>query len=182
MVKKILIGVGIFVVLAGAALIYLNYRNYSLSPKGEAKLTNGDLEVEVTYCRPSVRERVVFGTAEEGALQPFGQYWRLGANESTEITFNQDVFVVDQEVEKGTYKLYAIPGENYFEFRLNSELGNWGAFEADTALDVASVQIPVMANEHTEQFTISLEPLYDSSVKAVFKWAKMKMVIPIVPQ
>lgn len=180
--KKILIGVGVVVVLLTAAYFYMNYRNYSLSPKGEAKLKNGDLEVSVTYCRPSVRDRMVFGTVEEEALQPYGQYWRLGANESTEITFNQDVFLVDQEVSKGTYKLYAIPGENYFEFRLNSELDTWGYSEADESLDIASIQVPVVATDHTEQFTISLVPLYDSSIKAVVSWSKIKMEIPIIPQ
>ena len=67
MLKKILIGVGVVVVLLGAAFGYLQYRNYSLSPRGTAELENGGLEIMVDYCRPSVRDRVIFGTAEEGA-------------------------------------------------------------------------------------------------------------------
>lgn len=180
--KKILISVGVVIVLLGAAFLYLNYRNYSLSPRGEASLENGGLSVSITYCRPSVRDRVVFGTEEEDALQPYGKYWRLGANESTEITFNQDVLLVDQPISKGTYKMYAIPGAQYFEFRLNSELDTWGYSEADTDLDVLSVKVPVVPADHTEQFTMEVEPLYDSSVRILVKWAKIKMEIPVIPQ
>lgn len=179
MLKKILIAVGVVVLLA-AGLAYLNYRNYSLSPRGEAKLNNGGLNVSIDYCRPSVRERVIFGTKEEDALQPYGEYWRLGANEATEITFNQDVLLVDQEVKKGTYRIYAVPGKNYFDIKLNSELGKWGAMEPDYDLDVTSVKLAVMSNDATEQFTITLEPLYDNSVKAIFTWADVKLELPII--
>ena len=179
MLKKILIGVGVVVVLLGAAFGYLQYRNYSLSPRGTAELENGGLEIMVDYCRPSVRDRVIFGTAEEGALQPYGQYWRLGANEATEIEFKQDVLLVDQEIKKGRYRLYAIPGEYYFDLVLNSSFG-WGAFEPDSTQDVATVKVPVLKGDFTEQFTISLEPLYDNSQKLVIKWAETKLEVPII--
>lgn len=182
MIRKIVIAIVVLVVLLGGAYLYLDYRNYSLSPKGEASLTNGDLEVKITYCRPSVRDRLIFGTAEDDALQPYGQYWRLGANEATEITFNQNVLLVDQEIQKGTYRMYAIPDKNYFELKLNNELGEWGAFEPDSAQDLVSIQVPANDSEHTEQFTISLEPLYDNSIKAIFEWSTVELELPIIPQ
>ncbi|MGB0432651.1 MAG: DUF2911 domain-containing protein, partial [Bacteroidia bacterium] len=86
MLKKILIGLGVLVVLVAAAAFYLNHRNRTLSPPQQELWTSGDgAEFEVNYSAPSVRDRLVFGTAEQEPLQPFGQYWRLGANESTEI-------------------------------------------------------------------------------------------------
>jgi hypothetical protein len=88
MKRKILIGAVILVVVLGAAMAYLNYRSRTLSPSGSGTITNGDLTVSVSYSRPSVRGRVIFGTKEQNALQPYGAYWRLGANESTEITFS----------------------------------------------------------------------------------------------
>ncbi len=178
MLKKIMLTLGVVVVLLAAAYLYLDNRNRTLSPPGVVSLTNGSLTVDISYSRPSVRERIVFGEVGE-ALQSYGKYWRLGANESTEITFNQDVLIIDQPIAKGTYRMYAIPGPNYFEIRLNSELGQWGAFEADPTLDLLSVMIPVVEDEHTEQFTIGLEPLYDSGVKVVFDWASIKMTLPI---
>lgn len=180
MLKKILIGIGVLVILAGSGYGYLYYRNYSLSPRGEATLNNGGLDVSIKYCRPSVRERLIFGKEEDAALQPYGKYWRLGANEATEITFNKDVLFVDQEVKSGTYRMYAVPGENYFEIKLNSELGKWGAFEPDYTLDVTKVLLGTMPSEHTEQFTIKLEPLYDNSVKVIFSWSDVTFSLPII--
>lgn len=182
MLKKILIGVGVLVVLLAAGFFYLSYRNYSLSPRGEASLVNGNLKVDIKYCRPSVRERLIFGKEEDGALQPYGKYWRLGANEATEITFFQDVLLVDQNVKKGTYSIYAIPGEYYFDLVLNENYGQWGAFEPDHEKDLVTVKVAVYPTEHTEQFTIELEPLYDNSLKAVFKWGGIKFELPIIQE
>lgn len=178
--KKILIGVGIVAVVLAAAYGYLSYRNYSLSPRGKAELENGGLSVSVDYCRPSVRDRVIFGTEEDEALQPYGQYWRLGANEATEIEFSKDVLFVDQEIAKGRYRIYAIPGKNYFELILNSELGKWGAMEPNKELDLASIKVPVKAIDSVEQFTIKLEPLYDNSVKLFMEWSNTQLEVPIV--
>ena len=180
MLKKILIGIGALVVLIAAIAGYMIYRGYSLSPQDTAELTNGDLNVLVEYCQPSVRDRVVFGTEEEGALQPYGKYWRLGANESTEIEFNQNVLLVDKEIEAGRYRMYTVPGENYFEIILNSELGVWGAIEPDKSKDVASIQVPVKKGEHVEVFTIRLEPLYDTSVKMYLEWSTVQLEVPII--
>ena len=110
MKKKILIGVVAVIVILAAAFAYLNNRNRTLSPPGSAELANGDLSVSITYSRPSVRGRLIFGTKEQGALQPYGVYWRLGANEATEITLNKDVTFNGNPLKAGKYKLYATPG------------------------------------------------------------------------
>ncbi|MFY0606734.1 MAG: DUF2911 domain-containing protein [Cyclobacteriaceae bacterium] len=182
MLKKIMLSLGVLIVLIAAAYLYLDNRNRTLSPRGEASLSNGELQVDLTYSRPSIRNRKPFGDETEESIQKYGQYWRLGANESTEITFNKDVLIVDQAIKAGTYRMYAIPGEQYFEIRLNTELGTWGAFEPDTALDVMSVMIPVNSGEHTEQFTITTEPLYDTGVKLNIAWGSIQMNLPINPQ
>lgn len=157
------------------------YRNYSLSPKGEASLKSGGLEVVVNYCRPSVRDRQVFGSVDSGALQPYGQYWRLGANEATEIEFNQNVLLVDKEIKKGKYRLYAIPGEYYFDLIVNTSFG-WGYSVPDSTQDVATIKVPVLKGDFTEQLTISLEPLYDNSEKLKIQWAETKLEVPIIAQ
>src|SRR4051812_18685356 len=108
--KKILISVAVVILLLIAAMFYLNNRNRTLSPPGSETLTSGGLTVSVTYSRPSVRGRLIFGPEEQKALQPYGKYWRLGANESTEITFNRDITFNGEPVKAGTYRMYAVPG------------------------------------------------------------------------
>ena len=181
MKKKIIIGVVAVVLILAAAITYLNYRNYNLSPRGAAELTNGDLSVSVTYSRPSVRGRVIFGSKEQGALQPYGDYWRLGANEATEFVFSKDVTFNGTPLKAGKYKVYAVPGAESFEIIVNSELGNWGAFEPDHKLDLFRTKVPVENISSVEQFTISLSPA-DGGININFEWSNVKFVVPVKAQ
>jgi len=179
MIKKILIGVGVLVLILAGAMFYLSNRGRTLSPPGSAALTSGDLKVSVTYNRPSVRGRKIFGTKEEGALQPYGAYWRLGANESTEITVSQDVNFNGQPIKAGTYRIYAVPGAETFDIGLNSELGKWGYFEPDYTLDVLHTKVPVQKTAAlVEQYTITLEPS-EAGVNVIFEWGETKFVVPV---
>ena len=182
MKKKIIIGVVAFVVLLGIAFVYLNYRNRNLSPSGTAELTANGLTVSIPYSRPSVRGRLVFGTETEQALQPYGKYWRLGANESTEITVNKDVLFNGQPVSAGTYRMYAIPNAGEFEIVLNSELGQWGAFEPDSSLDVLRTKVPVETTDSlVEQYTISMVEA-DGGINVVFEWSDVRFTVPVKAQ
>ncbi|HLT75424.1 MAG TPA: DUF2911 domain-containing protein [Ohtaekwangia sp.] len=177
--KTIWIIIASIVVLLVAAYAFLMYRNRSLSPPGEVSATTGDLTVSITYSRPSVRERLIFGTEEQEALQPYGKYWRLGANEATEVTFNRDVTFNGSAVKAGTYRMYAVPGPEEFEIALNSQLGQWGAFEPDYELDILKTRVPVAeTSSHVEQFTISL-PVVDSGIDIVFEFGETRFVVPV---
>ena len=147
MLKKISIGVAVLFVVIVAVLFWLNNRNRTLSPRGQVELTSGDLTVSIPYSRPSVRGRKIFGTQAQEALQPYGVYWRLGANESTEVTFSRDVIFNDKPIKKGTYKIYAIPGPESFEIRLNSELGKWGYLEPDYSMVMTGTIVLVTSIE-----------------------------------
>jgi hypothetical protein len=182
MIKKILIAVGIVAVILFAAFLYLNNRNRTNSPAGNASLTNGDLTVTIPYSRPSVKGRLIFGTKEQGALQPYGKYWRLGANESTEITVNRDVNFNGMPLKAGTYRMYAIPQEGGFEIVLNTELGVWGVFEPDHNLDILKTE--VMSEKlatPVELYTISLQPI-DNGVNVTFEWSDSRWGVPVTNQ
>lgn len=179
MKKKILIGVLVFVVIVIAAMFYLNNRNRTMSPPGSAELTNGDLKVSVAYSRPSVRGRVIFGSEAQGALQPHGKYWRLGANEPTTITFSKDVKFNGEPVKAGTYTIYAYPGDGSFAINLNSEVAFWGFSEPDHATDVLKTKVSTSKNESpVEQYTITLEPL-DKGINVKFAWSDTNFSVPV---
>ena len=182
MKKKIIIGVVSLVVLLAIGFAYLNYRNRNLSPPGKTDLTVNGLTVSVAYSRPSVRGRLIFGTEEQKALQPYGKYWRLGANESTEITVNKNVLFNGQAVKAGTYRMYAIPAADDFDIVLNSETGKWGAFEPDTSLDILHTKVPsVHTSQSVEQFTISLIEA-DGGINVVFEWSDTKFIVSVKAQ
>lgn len=182
MKRKIFIGIGVVIMVLGAAFMYLNNRNRTLSPPGSAELTNGKLAIQITYSRPSVRGRLIFGSEEEGALQPWGVYWRLGANEATEVTFGSDVLFNGMGLSKGTYKMYALPGKETFSIVLNSELGNWGAFEPNYDLDVLTTNVPVEQIANVEQHTISLLELGQDTTEIRVEFADVRLRIPVIAQ
>jgi hypothetical protein len=180
MLKKILIGVGILALLLAVAFIYLNNRNRSMSPPDTAHLDVNGLHVEISYSRPSVRGRVIFGSEDEGALQPYGAYWRLGANEATTITLNQDVTFNGMPLKAGSYSLYAIPGADSFQIGVNTETGQWGAWEPDFSKNVFVTEVPVNRPVvPVEQFTIRLEEGSENAVTAYFEWSNVQFSIPI---
>lgn len=182
MLRKILIGVGIVVLVLAVAFIYLNNRNRSLSPPGAAELEVDGMQVAIRYSRPSVRGRVIFGSEADGALQPYGSYWRLGANEATELTVNKDVTFNGVPLKAGTYSLYAIPGADSFRIGVNAESGKWGAWEPDYGKDLFVTEVPVaIPPVAVEQFTSRLEEGPDSSVLLYFEWSNVQLLIPILP-
>ena len=182
MKNKIIIGFGIVAVAVIATVLLIDFEGTQESPKDTVAVTTGDLNVSVTYGRPSVRGRVIFGTAAENALQPFGKYWRLGANEATEITFNKDVLFSGQPVKAGSYRMYAVPDADSFQIGLNSELGQWGYDEPKYDKDVLKISVPVekLANP-VEQFSISMNKI-DSGVGIVMAWANNQWTVQVDPQ
>ncbi len=90
-IKRILLIVLSLVVLAGIYFIYGLYINPK-SPKGSAKYVNGNTEIHINYYRPYKKDRLIFGALEDGALVPYGQYWRLGANLTTQLKTNKELF------------------------------------------------------------------------------------------
>ena len=157
MKKKIFIGLGIFVILLVAAVAYLNNRNRTLSPPGKVNFKNDDISVVVNYSRPSVRDRLIFGTAEEDALQPYGEYWRLGANEGTEITFSEDILIDGNNLSAGTYRFYGYPYPDYFDMAVSKATDEWGYSEPDPESDLFKVRLPVDRNsDPIEQYTLEV--------------------------
>lgn len=179
MLKKSLIVIGVLALVMVAVMFYLRNRGRTLSPPGKAEITSGELTVKVSYSRPSVRGRVIFGTKESGAIQPYGVYWRLGANESTEISIDRDVLFNGVALKKGTYKIYAFPGADAFEVRINSEQDTWGYSEPEQANDILKTLTSVeRLTTPVEQFTIRLEPT-EPGVNLIFEFSDVRCTIPI---
>lgn len=104
----------------------------------------------VIYSRPSKRDRTIFGD-----LVKYGEVWRTGANEATEIDFFKDVTINGKNVKAGSYSIYTIPGEDEWTFILNSQTNQWGN-KYDPSKDVLKVSMSSMpAPQVIENFSIS---------------------------
>ena len=151
------------------------------SPPRTTEFSGAGLDITVKYSQPSKRGRLIFGDKKDNALQPFGQYWRLGANAATEITFSKNVKFGDKAVNAGTYRMYAVPGSSTWQVALNSELGKSGASEPDHSKDVAVIEVPAGTGPETEQFVINFSA-DTAGVKMDFVWDKTVVTIPITAQ
>ncbi|MDX2250588.1 MAG: DUF2911 domain-containing protein [Bacteroidia bacterium] len=177
--KIILFSILGIVLLFGGYVAYIIATTKNHSPAGTASLSQGGLDVSLTYSRPFKKGRLVFGPEAEGALQPYGKYWRLGANEATEITFSKAVKFAGKPVAAGQYVIYAVPGESTWTFGLNTELGRWGYAEVDHGKDVLTVEVPsTTLPEIVEQLTLDFTG-QDSVLFLNMKWDQTHVAVPI---
>lgn len=145
------------------------------SPHSVLKQTVGLTEVTVDYHRPSARGREIFG-----GLVPYGEVWRTGANQSTDITFDKPVIFGGESVEAGTYGLYTIPGKDSWTVILYSDPSLWGAGKYDESKDVVRVKADVVELQPTlESFTIGLNALTKESAVLHFDWVNTRAAVEI---
>ena len=163
------------------------------SPIGIAKTHLGDTYVKVTYGRPYVRNRLIFGTNTDSTtfLTPFGQIWRTGANEATEITTTGPLSIAGHTLDAGTYSIFTEPGPTEWIIHFSPQLGldGTGIFNAETQeftpnvydpdQDVLVITVPSGAlEESVDQFTILFEAA-DGGTHLVLRWEKTAVRIPI---
>ncbi len=128
--------------------------------------------VKVTYGRPYKKGRDIFG-----GLEPWGEVWRLGADEATEITFDKDCMFAGKKVKAGTYVMFAKLDKNEWTIILNSQLKQWGSFgyEKVKDKDVLQATVPVKhLDKVVEQFTIT--PKDDG---LMMEWDKTGVFVPM---
>jgi hypothetical protein len=179
MFRKIVVGLGIVVVLFIAwVLVYFFYITRLASPEAEVHYENSAFSVDIGYCRPGKKDRLIFGTEKDGALVPYGKYWRLGANQATEIEFSSDVIFGGSPLKAGRYRMYAIPGAEKWKIRLNTETGEWGAMEPNYELDILEIEVDVQSTPVQELFTISVSGT-DSTASIQMHWDTTLVEIPV---
>lgn len=182
MKKKIYWGFGIVLVVVIGIAAYSALFSRRASPTQVTEFKHDGLDIKVTYCRPSKKGRTIFGANSSDVLLPYGHYWRLGANESTEISFSEDVEFAGKPVSAGTYRMYAVPGEQSWQITLNSQLGTWGSDLPDNAMDVVTVEVPVSeAPSDTEQFTINFGSIGPATTMDLV-WDNTLVTVPITIQ
>lgn len=169
--KKLLITA----LLAISVSAYSQFTLPAASPRQKIEQQFSMSKITVDYGRPGVKGRKIFGD-----LVPFGKVWRVGANSSTKITFEQSVNFGGKTVSAGTYGLFVIPTEKEWKVILNKDSQQWGAYTFDEKLNVVDVTVPVQKlAEKQEWFEIELNPVDDNAVNLVMKWDFTKVELPL---
>jgi len=151
-----------------------------VSPKETLKYSSGNVDFEVVYSRPFKKDRLIFGSEEDGALVPFGKYWRTGANAATTFEISSDISFNGEKLSAGKYALFTFPYEDNWTVSLNSESDVFFAVsQPNPKLDVLKTSVPVSLSENQiEQFTIEFAK-DTSGVNMTLAWEKTIVSIPI---
>jgi hypothetical protein len=141
-----------------------------VSPAGSVSLDVGVTTLRVDYHRPGVKGRAILG-----GLVPYGQVWRLGANNATTLSFNTPVKIGGSEVAAGTYALFALPTAERWTFILNRQAEMWGAFQHDPKQDVLRIEAVPQAAPMTEWMQFSLSPAGEGKAEVAVAWEKLRV-------
>ena len=165
-------------------LAFVGYVAYMLinplSPKETVGYSSENTSFEVVYSRPYKKGRLIFGSQEEGALVPFGKYWRTGANAATTFETSSEISFNGEPLKAGKYALFTFPYEDNWTVALSSESDVFFAIsEPDPKLDVLKTNVDVKYLESPlEQFTIEFSK--DSTyVNMSLMWDKTSISIPL---
>ena len=148
------------------------YRN-SLKPE---ELDAAVAKVRVVYSRPQLKGRKVFGE-----MLKYGEMWRVGANETTEITFFEDVTIDGKKVKKGKYGLFAKVNADSWEFILHTNLPSWGSENHDPKTNVLTFTAKTEKTpSKVEALSILLVENGANKIDLVVGWENTMARLPIM--
>lgn len=134
-------------------------------------------KIELTYSRPSIKNRQVFKA--ESVLAPLGKVWRTGANGATKLKITDPIEIAGRAVDTGMYAIFTIPGKNEWTFILNKGAKNWGS-DYDEKNDIFRVTVPAAKmKESVETFTIQFANVKTESCELHLMWGNIAVSIPI---
>ncbi len=121
--------------------------------------------LRILYSRPQLKGRAI------ESLVPEGKIWRMGANESTELTLYIPMKVGGTSIPAGTYTMYALPSEGEITIIINKATHVWEAYKYNNELDVARIAIPLMeGDESVEAFSMIFEDKGDDMMDLHLGW------------
>lgn len=161
------------VLLAVCLMAEAQIQTPAASSAGTVTSVVGLTDVMVTYSRPKMKGRKIFGAGAE-FLVPFGEIWRTGANQGTVISFSDDVKVEGVDVKKGEYLLLTIPGASEWTVILYSDI-TMGGNTANYKQEKDAARFTVKSEKLTEKvetFTINISDIADnnSGAKVQLAW------------
>jgi tetratricopeptide (TPR) repeat protein len=145
------------------------------SPRASVSQTVGLTEITITYHRPAVDKRAVWG-----GLVPWNEVWRAGANENTTIRFSTPVSIAGKALPAGTYGLHVIPTEKEWTLALSTVASAWGSFSYDPKEDAIRVAAKPEADpEYVERLAYTFDDPTEASVLLTLRWEKLKVPVRV---
>lgn len=153
-----------------------------VSPKAFVTQTIGLTDVTISYSRPGVKGRKIWG-----GLVPYNKVWRAGANEATKFTFGKDVNVNGHKLTTGSYSFFLIPAKGEWTVIFNKVADQWGAFEYNEAEDALRFKVKPQSHVMREWLTYNFTDMKVDTKGGVnsavvnMVWDKLRLPITIKP-
>ncbi len=145
-----------------------------ISPKASFTQTVGNTDITISYSRPGVKGRKIWG-----GLVPYDKVWRAGANEATKFTFSTDVTIEGKKLSAGSYGFFTIPGKDSWTIIFNKVADQWGAFEYNEAEDALRVNVNPEKNNFTEWLRYEITKTSDSTATISLDWENLKVPLKL---
>lgn len=165
------------------------------SQKASVMQTIGVTDVTITYSRPGVKGRTIWGDAPADSyakgestlddsskrpagmpIVPYGHVWRSGANEATQFVVTDDVAINGQKLAAGSYSLHSIPGKDEWTIVFNGTANQWGSFNYDPKNDTLRVKAkPQTGTDVQEWLAYTIDPAKDNSAIVNIRWEKLRV-------
>ena len=164
------------------------------SQKASVMQTIGVTDLTITYSRPGVKGRKIWGDPtpaqtetkgeatldnqnirpKDAVIVPWGHAWRTGANEATQFVVTDDVLINGQKLPAGSYSLHTIPTKDEWTIIFNSVANQWGSFNYDAAKDTLRVKVkPEWVSENKEWLEYWIDPVADNTAQVNIRWEKV---------
>ena len=165
------------------------------SQKASVTQTVGVTDITITYSRPGVKGRKIWGDPlpnqkaegeatldnqnerpKDAVIVPYGHVWRAGANEATMFIVTDDVLINGQKLAAGSYSLHTVPTKDEWTIIFNGTANQWGSFSYDPKKDTLRVKVkPEWVNDNQEWLSYSFDPVTENSAQVNLRWEKIRV-------
>lgn len=146
-----------------------------ISPNATVSQTIGTTTITLTYSRPGVKGRPIWG-----ALVPYGKTWRTGANDATTFTTTDSITVSGQSLPAGTYSFFTIPTAETWTVIFSKLQNQNGAFGYDSTQDQLRVTAAADTTQPNQEWMeLGFENLSPTTCDLVLRWEKLRLAVPI---
>lgn len=144
------------------------------SPNAKVQQTVGLTDLSVTYSRPGVKSRVIWGE-----LVPWDKPWRTGANEPNQFTTTDEIMVEGQKLGAGSYSLITIPTADSWTVAFSSQKDLAGAENYDAKNDALRVTVKPVPAENVERMMFTFDDVTDDAATLNLRWEKLSVPVKI---
>jgi tetratricopeptide (TPR) repeat protein len=171
---RVFAAVALLLVLACTTQAQQNLPVPQPSPAASVSQTIGVSTVDISYHRPAIKGRKVWG-----GLVPFGEVWRAGANENTVISFSTPVHVGGATLPAGKYGLHMIPTEGTWTIILNTNATSWGSYFYKQSEDAIRFTVTPQPEQTHEWLQYEFSAITDTSAVLSLLWADLRIPIAL---